>query len=145
LIAKLSAADLQRAAAYVRQVLSVPYAEGAAGPDAFDCWGLTRDCQKTLFSRELPIIGSEALQDVLRIVSDPSVRATWPEIAQPVHGALTVLKNTRRRHVGTWLMLDGGGLLHTVEGAGPRFDSRLMLRQTGWYGIRFHDYAETRS
>ena len=139
--AETSAIDVKRAASYARAVMHAPYEAGAVGPNAFDCWGLARDCQLRLFGRALPIVGHEDVQEVLKIVSQPEVRAIWPEIAAPVHGALVVLKNTQRRHIGTWLMLDGGGLLHTVEKAGVRFDSLLMLHNQGWAGIRFHDYA----
>lgn len=34
--------------------VGLPWVPGADGPDAFDCWGLVREVQRTQYGRELP-------------------------------------------------------------------------------------------
>lgn len=137
--AKLLPADRDRAAAFVREVLDKPYADGASGPESFSCWGLAGYAQLRLFGRTLPVVGNpDDLQQLLKLVSDGNAIRHWPEVEAPEHGALVIMRNTARRHVGTWLALDGGGVLHTIEDAGVQFQSPLIMRAQGWGRLRFH-------
>jgi cell wall-associated NlpC family hydrolase len=135
----VSTAERAAAAAYVRSVLAIPYREDGNGPEEFGCWGLSRDCQQKLFGRELPVAGHpDDIQAVIGILQDPRVRDGWPEVERPEHGALAVFSKGQRRHVGVWLDVEGGGVLHTIEGAGVQFQSWVLLQTQGWGRLRFH-------
>jgi hypothetical protein len=137
----LTREETARAGAYVRSVLHAVYREKATGPDAFDCWGLAHHCQRCLFDRELPIAGTESFEEIVRILRDPVIQASWPMEHQPSHGALVVFYSAPERHVGTWLSIDGGGVLHIAEGAGVKFETPLMMSKQGWGRMHFHRFA----
>ena len=41
-------------------------------------------------------------------------------------------------HVGVWLDLDGGGILHSARNVGVTFDAPLNLRAAGWRRFVYH-------
>lgn len=142
--AKPTPQEIARAAAYVRSRMGARYKDGAFGPDEFSCWGLAHDCERELFGRELPVAASEAFDDIIAVVQHPETRAAWPIVHKPVHGALAVMSNSIRKHIGVWLYLDGGGVFHIAENAGVKFETPLMLRAQGWCRPYFHAYAGAR-
>lgn len=141
---QLTTDQVARASAFVRGVAGLPWRDGANGPDDFDCWGLARFAQRELFGRDIPIT-SRNPQEILRVLGrvlrgDPDVG--WTEVKKPSHGALVTLRHVREpQHIGTWLALDRGRLLHAVENAGVCFDPRPMLEMTGWGRFRFYRYV----
>lgn len=81
--------------------VGLPWRPGADGPDAFDCWGLVRDVQRTQYGRELP-----------RIAVRESPPGQWAELR-------ALVQHSRwRPHAGTWrdgdllVMLNARGLPH---------------------------------
>jgi hypothetical protein len=133
-----------RAIAFVRRVLDKPYVAGAQGPDAYDCWSLARICQKELFERELPValVDPHQLRHLIETIEHSAVHDSWPETSEPAHGALVTMAHARfPSHIGVWLDLDGGGVLHTLEHAGVAFEVPLSLRAVGWGHLRFHNYV----
>jgi cell wall-associated NlpC family hydrolase len=133
-------AELARARAFVESVAGLPYAEGANGPRAYDCWGIARRCERELFGRELPV-GSrdpaELAQVFAKIVRrDSSV--DWIEVKRPQHGDVVTLRHTDHpRHIGVWLALNRGAVLHAVENAGVQLELRAPMEMQGWTGFRF--------
>jgi hypothetical protein len=64
----------------------------------------------------------------------------WRLIERPVHGSGVLLRGGDRPHVGVYLDLDGGGVLHAQEGAGVIFTERSKLKKVGyprasWYSF----------
>lgn len=133
-----------RAIDFVRRVLDKPYRAGAQGPDAYDCWSLALACQREVFGRVLPVFMADPheLRHLIRMIENSDVHDSWPEVPRPVHGALVTMAHARfPSHLGTWLDLDGGSVLHTMENAGTAFETPLALRAVGWGHLRFHDYV----
>jgi len=127
------------AAAFVRKVIHVPYAENAQGPDAYDCWGLTRACQREVFGIDLPIIRTDNIREVIAAFTDHALADSWKVSPIAMHGALVGLSSAKHlHHIGTWLDLDGGVLLHTVQTSGVLVQDSNELRINGWHTLRFY-------
>ena len=60
----------------------------------------------------------------------------WPLISEgdlPREGDCVQMSHSRRpHHIGVWVDVDGGGVLHCVEGLGVVFSTRQSLRLNGW-------------
>lgn len=115
---KLSADDQARAIAFARAVLFKPWRAGAQGPDAYDCWGLARAAQRELAGRDLPIVNADPndLRAVVRLVREHPLHSEWREVAVPSHLDLVLMSHHQHpHHIGVWLDLDGGLVLHATE------------------------------
>lgn len=109
------------------------------------CWELTRRCQ-AIFGRDLPIVLSvpETKRELIALMAERDEVNDWRQVAGPEHGAVCFM--TRRGHgpsraaihCGTYLGLDGGGVLHTDEEHGVVFDSLLELSARNWAPPSFY-------
>jgi hypothetical protein len=157
LSASLSEAERVAAAVFIRTAIFKPWSPGAQGPDAYDCWGLARAVQRRLAGRDLPIINCDPadLRAVVRLVKDHPLHSEWHEVDAPGHLDLVLLSSNRHpHHIGTWLQLDGGGVLHATEqfggdGAkapkkpGVTFDGLPALKIQGWAKFKFMRHGAT--
>lgn len=108
-----------------------PWIDGARGPDAFDCWGLLRWIEDKHFGLMLPDL--PALPDETRNLYREQIETgAWTVIDQPVHGSGALLRGGDRPHVGVFLDIDGGGVLHAQEGVGVMFTAKQQLRMMGY-------------
>jgi hypothetical protein len=159
---KLSAADQARAVAFVNQVLFLPWRAGARGPDAYDCWGLAQAALRTLAGIALPIVNADPrdLRAVARLVQEHPQRAEWFEVGEPAHLDLVTMSHpAHSHHIGVWLDLDGGVVLHAAQqfrrvrtGTGLETlsapgkpavsaDSLPALKVQGWARIQFYRHG----
>jgi cell wall-associated NlpC family hydrolase len=129
-------------AAIINSLIGTPYVLGGQGPDAFDCYGVTRVVQERVFGRAMPEFSMPAKAGRMGIASAIAVhpeRANWKEIDAPVDGAIvTMARNTQGYHMGTWLADDGGIILHAIEEVGVVVDTLIMLQAVGWRRFQFH-------
>lgn len=57
----------------------------------------------------------------------------WLPVDEPREGDCVQMSCSKHpHHIGMWVEVDGGGVLHCVEGAGVVFSTRKNLRATGW-------------
>lgn len=102
--------------------IGTPWEAGAQGPDAYDCMGFFRMLQGRYFGIDVPKIIAPDYNDPRVLVdlfgSHPE-RKRWPQIERPVHGCAVIVRSPL--HIGTWLNIDGGGVLHCVRGIGVIF------------------------
>ncbi|MFL9892832.1 NlpC/P60 family protein [Paraburkholderia sp. RL17-381-BIF-C] len=119
--------------------IGLPWVDGARGPDCFDCWGLLSWVQLHHFDVVLPELPAlpDTRRDLYRAHMDTGA---WRLIERPVHGSGVLLRGGDRPHVGVYLDLDGGGVLHAQEGAGVIFTERSKLKKVGyprasWYSF----------
>lgn len=115
--------------------LGKPWESGKEGPDAFDCWGLVRYVQKLHYQRELSAIHVDAdnVRAVVQAFSSNDERTRWQQVAIPQDGDCLLLSQSKEpTHVGVWLDVDGGGLLHAVKGTGVVFSSAANIRLMGY-------------
>ncbi|MGH6887996.1 MAG: hypothetical protein ACREHF_02165 [Rhizomicrobium sp.] len=112
------------------------------GPDSYSCWGLARACQRIAFDRDLPIVAHPlTLRALIRMIEDHSARDCWPEVERQRHGDLVTMSHAvHPHHIGTWLALDGGGILHSTKREGVTFVTPMQLKILGFRGFRFHTY-----
>ncbi len=120
---------------WAEQYIGLPWESGQQGPDKFDCWGLVKAVQKQHFGRDLPAfkVDADNLRAVIKTFTAADERNRWVEVAVPQEGDCLLLSQGKQpTHVGIWLNIDGGGLLHCVRGAGVVFSNRTNLQLLGY-------------
>lgn len=102
--------------------IGIEWEAGAQGPNKYDCMGFFKHIQKEAFNIDVPTIiaidydNPHVLADMFS--SNPE-RQKWVKIDKPEHGCAVIMH--RPMHIGTWLNLDGGGVLHCTRGIGVIF------------------------
>lgn len=128
--------------AFVNTLIGSPYKLGAQGPDRFDCYGVTRVLQATLFRREMPVFampGGAGRAGIAAAIAVHPERDRWREVEAPSDGAIvTMARNECGYHLGTWLADDGGVIVHALETVGVTTDTLATLEAVGWRRFRFH-------
>jgi len=106
--------------AFINGLIGRPYKLGGQGPDAFDCYGLTRFVQRELFGRAMPeFVTPEraGLQAIAGFIQAHPERRNWRRIDGPVDGAIvSMFREGIGHHMGTYLDIDRGMVLHTLGG-----------------------------
>jgi len=100
-----------------------------------DCWGFFRRVQAEQFGLDLPRIDVDACSALIcrRAFASNAERDRWLAVEVPAEGdAVLMGKNKRPAHVGVWIDVDGGAVLHCVEHAGVVVQNRPALRLSGW-------------
>lgn len=113
--------------------IGVPWEAGAQGPDAYDCMSFFRFLQGAHFGVEVPIIIAPDYDDpaaLTGLFGGHAERARWARVATPHHGDAVMIH--KPMHIGTWLDLDGGGVLHCVRGIGVIFTKDADWRMSGF-------------
>lgn len=117
----------------LHEYVGIPWEAGAQGPDTFDCMGFFREVQKTHFGRDVPMVVAPDIDDPMALadlfINHPE-RRRWARIEKPEHGCLAVIR--RPMHVGVWVNLDGGGILHCQRGAGVVFTHDASWHVSGF-------------
>ena len=75
--------------------------------------------QRTNFGISVPTIIAPNYDDpntLANLFKTHGERAMWSRIDWPEHGCAVIVHNPL--HIGTWLDMDGGGVLHCVKGVG---------------------------
>ena len=124
--------------------LGKPWRVASSGPDAFDCWGLVVDIQRRLDGRELELIHTnpDNLRHLIRTIRDHPIRQQWQPVATPREGDIALMRQSRHPvHVGVWLEVDGGGILHCAQACGVVFQNLHSLRLCGWHIESFYQYV----
>jgi len=95
------------------------------------------------FGRILPEISNP--EDMLvmgRTFRDHPERRRWAKVESPAEGDCVLLRRSRHPiHVGIWLDVDGGGVLHCAEGAGVVFQRSDALALNGWAIEGFYRFS----
>lgn len=130
--------------------IGIPWENGAQGPDAYDCWSFFRDMQRTHFERELPIISVNAnsIKTVISEFQSNDEYTNWEQVEMfsQLEGGDAVLMSQSRypSHVGIWIEVDGGGVLHCVQGSGVIFSSATGIGRDGWSNVKLYKYRDTK-
>lgn len=126
------------------QYIGLPWAAYGQGPDEFDCWAFVRHVQRIHFGRDLPIIDVDANDRaaVCLAFATNQERQRWMRVDTPQEGdCVLVYKGAVADHVGMWLELDGGKVLHAVPRMGVVSTSVRALQRLGWNPIEFYRFA----
>lgn len=113
-----------------------PYVEGGEGPDGYNCWGLVRHIQRAHYGRELPAVAHD-IEVPRALVRE--VLCGWRRAERPSDGDGVIMRRpTEDLHVGVWLDLDGGRVIHCIEGAGVVLSTLLHLYLAGFGRIEYY-------
>lgn len=110
-------------------------------PGEHDCWAFFARVQRERFGRDVPPIEIDP-DDVLavaRAIRDDDERQHWRHVDVPQEGDAVLLAHARYpSHIGVWVNVDGGGVLHCVRGAGVVFSRPQMLARDGWRQVDYY-------
>jgi len=126
--------------------IGLPWAADGEGPPpgaacrdpgktwSFHCWALVRHVQRERFGRFLPAIPNpDDLLTIARNFRDHPERRRWNLVEAPEEGDCVLMRQARYPvHVGVWLEVDGGRVLHVVRDKGVVAQSRESLAAHGW-------------
>ncbi len=122
---------------WVNHYIGLPWVAYARGPTSFDCWGLVLDVLEKQFNIHLPqfldIPTDDARGMTNAMIQGLAEQRALP-LAQPIHGAIAccfirVQGKELIRHVGIYLDIDGGGILHSAEKHQCAFDHPKKLNR----------------
>jgi hypothetical protein len=86
-------------------------------------------------------IEPDNLRLLIRTIRQHPVRREWQPTVYQREGDLALLRQSRHPvHVGVWLDVDGGGVLHCLRGCGVVFQTLASLRLSGWQIESFYTY-----
>lgn len=124
--------------------LGRPWQVGAAGPEAYDCWGLVRAIYLDQLGVDLPAAGftSEDVKTVLTGFRNHPERKRWHLVeAAAEFDALLLAQARHPIHVGVWVTAGGGRVVHAVKGPGVVAQDLLSLKSSGYQvmGVYRHD------
>jgi len=124
-----------------------PWGSGAEGPDMFNCLGLVRFVLFRMAGIELPVVNVDdhSLRHIVNGFRRGEFYTGWEQVDKPqeLDGVIMSHKN-HPHHVGLWVDVDGGKVLHCVTGAGVVAMDRLHLRLAGWHIISFWRHERCR-
>lgn len=111
--------------------------------NGFNCYTLFQLTQSTLYGRHMPDMHEQFTADLRALAKIIRQRdhLHWEAIPEPVDGSLVELAHRNHpHHIGTYIDVDGGKVLHAMGGAGICFDSLLVLKATGWRRFIYYDW-----
>jgi hypothetical protein len=122
--------------------IGIPWVAGAQGPDAFDCMAFFRYIQEKHFGIEVPSVIAPDYEDATALVdlmTNHPERQRWIAVNKPEHGSAALVR--RPMHIGVWIDVDGGGVLHCVRGCGVIFTSDSSWHSSGFGRREFFRHA----
>lgn len=125
--------------------IGLPWANGARGPKAFDCWGLVWYVYLKERNIKLPLhtIDAQNLAACARAIkaeTNGGFGASWSELSKPVEFAGVAMGHTDFSHVGIYTEADGGLILHSslyenVVASRPAVLQRTRYPKIKYYGL----------
>lgn len=120
--------------------IGLPWERGAQGPDSFDCGGFLRFLRKEHFNADMPVaeVDPDDLRATVRHICSRT-GGRWQSVGYPAHGDVVLMAHAKYpSHVGMWIDVDGGLVIHCVRGSGVIASSLFDLRLAGWGKIEFY-------
>jgi hypothetical protein len=106
-----------------------------------DCWWFFRKVQMEQYGRIIPEIDVDSLHlpTVIRTIRDHEERTRWAEVRTPMDGDGVLLgRSARLSHVGIFVAVDGGKVLHCDQKAGTLLQDLPSLRLNGWNHVHWY-------
>lgn len=101
----------------------------------YDCWGLVREVYFNELGIELSPIITNAL-DIRQVFCEfakTTNYSSFQQISELKNNAIVVLSQGKYpSHVGIWIDVDGGGILHNQRNIGVIFQKKTELNSLGW-------------
>jgi cell wall-associated NlpC family hydrolase len=123
---------------WATQYIGLPWVAGQDGPDAFDCWGFFRHVQRVQFGREVPAVEVRSLHaGAVRQTLKEHKYLGWARVENPREGDAVLMPRFDEVHIGIWLEVNKGGVLHCARGFGVVMQSQHAIRLDGWTRFEF--------
>lgn len=109
-----------------------------------DCWAFFRRVQAERFGRAIPEIPVENYRRAacVALIEGHAERGNWMPTEMPQEGDAVLLSHARHpSHVGVWVEVDGGGVLHCVGGVGVCFQTVKSLKAMGWGRLEYYRHV----
>lgn len=111
----------------------------------YDCYAHVAEVQREVFAYEEPSL----LEDIPEVCdyagaveftkNNEQWQALWKEVEAPLEGDIVVFtKGSQSFHIGVWAAVDGGGVLHCVQGHGVIFTPRRSFRRLGLTSAKYY-------
>ena len=120
----------------VAKYIGMPWVSGA-----WDCWAFFRHCQRQYYGIDVPVVDVDALdlRSVITTIDTHVERARWLEVRNPISGDAVLMKRNRYpSHIGLWVEIDGGKVLHCAQGMGVVCQNVMALAFDGWGSLEFY-------
>jgi hypothetical protein len=114
------------------QYIGIPWQAGAQGPESYDCWAFFRHIQAEHFGIETPVVIAPDIDDhraLVDLFARHSERGRWLRTGTTTHGCAVLIHWPL--HIGVWLNVDDGGVLHCLRGAGVVFTKDSAWASSG--------------
>ena len=125
---------------WIDKYIGLPWVQGGREFPSFDCWGLVRDVYRSQLNINLPVHPYDT-KDINKVASAilGDVRKSWVPIDEPEHLCVVTMSTSKvPHHVGVFLALDGGLVLHSGEHQNACCQTVKQLHQTqGFSSIKF--------
>lgn len=128
---------------WINTFIGLPWAMGTKGPDTFDCFGLVQVVMRDHYGIVVPDVSIDfgELLQICRAIRKHEGWLEWQRVERPLDGALVkLIKQTEPDHIGVWIDVDGGGILHASRACGVVFDTPFTLRALGWSKLEYYHY-----
>lgn len=106
-----------------------------------DCWAFVRRVWREQFGLDVAAVDVDACNRLacMRAFSGHDERSNWHNVDEPREGdAVLLAQGQHPSHVGVWVDVDGGGVLHCAEGMGVMFQTVSSLKTAGWHCKEFY-------
>lgn len=121
------------------------WVSGARGPDTFDCWGLLWWIYKEHLGIELPSYPNVDPLDtfvVSHLLRQAAGNGQWHRLESPLDNcAVAMSRNREFHHVGIYLEVDGGMVLHAADGANVIAQTSNGLKAAGFNRLEYFRYG----
>jgi len=130
---------------WAKSYIGKPWARMARGPDSFDCWGLVYDVYKTHYNIELPqnLIDPIHVKAYAMAINEGKDHPDWIEKDEPKEGYVVPLSKSRLfHHVGIWLDVDEGVILHAHQGSCVVAQSMHSMKAHNWTKFKYYTHRK---
>lgn len=111
---------------WVNQYIGLPYS-------SFNCWELVRHIMREHYGRDIPAV-------VLPIQDVKGVADQWQLVTEPRDGDGVLMRNGKAPHVGVFVDVDGGKVLHSMRKTGVVISTFSQLDAVGLGFRKFYRY-----
>ena len=119
--------------------IGLPWKAGAAGPEAFDCWGLVRHWYRTKLGVELPeqLVDAADVLAVARKAKAEQATDKWMELDDEETDCIVALgKNASITHVGVYIGEDY--VLHACRATGKCIAQPMGQIRRNWSTVKYY-------
>lgn len=128
---------------WIRDYLMAPFEHDAYGPEKFDCYGLLWHVAKMHGGIDLPRFDDlqGQLARINALVAGQVMSADWIAVREPQDfDAVVMRRSGEAYHVGCWVGVDGGKVLHAMPG-GVHCNDLSGLRRMNFQHIDYYRFA----